>query len=100
MGVKPKKPSYTGNFVGQVDKTNGTKPGTAFGNGRSTQHWKWTGYDWVKISEKQYNALKDIQDKLKEGTPEEIDQTVDPSSIRFPADIASGGDSSYVLFSF
>ena len=58
MGVKPKKPSYTGNFVGQVDKTNGTKPGTAFGNGRSTQHWKWTGYDWVKISEKQYNALK------------------------------------------
>ena len=100
MGVKPKKPSYTGNFPGQVDKTTGTKPGSGLGNGTSTQHWKWTGYDWVKISEKQYNALKDIQDKLKEGTPEEIDQTVDPSSIRFPADIASGGDSSYVLFSF
>ena len=100
MGVKPKKPSYTGNFVGQVDKTNGTKPGTAFGNGRSTQHWKWTGYDWVKISEKQYNALKDIEDKLKDGAPEQMDAAIDPASIRFPADIATGGDSSYVLFSF
>ena len=25
MGVKPKKPKYTGNFPGQVDQTFGTK---------------------------------------------------------------------------
>ena len=99
MGTKPKKPKYTGNFPGQVDKTTGTKPGTGLDNGTSTQHWKWTGYDWVKIGDKQYNALKAIQKNLKD-PPGEIDASVESTSLRFPADIASGGDSSYVLFSF
>ena len=99
MGTKPKQPKYTGNFPGQVDKTTGTKPGTGLGNGTSTQHWKWTGYAWVKIGEKQYDALKAIQKNLKD-PPGEIDASVESTSLRFPADIASGGDSSYVLFSF
>ena len=96
MGVKPKKPKYNGNFPGQVDQTHGTKPGP----GGLTYNWKWTGYDWVKIGDKQYNALKAIQKQLKDGPAEEIDASVESTSIRFPADIASGGDSSYVLFSF
>ena len=45
MGVTPKKPKFKGTFVNQVSKTYGTKPGTAFGNGRSTRHWRWNGVD-------------------------------------------------------
>ena len=96
----PQKPKYKGNFPGQVDQSSAVKPGSGLGNGTLTYNWKWTGYDWVKIGDKQYNALKEIQNKLKKGTAEEIDATVESTSLRFPADIASGGDSSYVLFSF
>ena len=96
----PQKPKYDGNFPGQVDQSSAVKPGSGLGNGSLTYNWKWTGYDWIKIGDKQYNALKEIQDKLKKGTPEQIDATVESNSLRFPADIASGGDSAYVLFSF
>ena len=99
MGVTPKKPKFKGTFVNQVSKTYGTKPGTAFGNGRSTRHWRWNGVDWVKISKKQYDNII-TSDNYGKPSPGEIDATVDPLSIRFPADIATGGDSSYVLFSF
>ena len=99
MGVTPKKPKFKGTFVNQVSKTYGTKPGTAFGNGKSTGYWRWNGVDWVKVSKKQYDAIQGA-DNYGKPSPGEIDAAVDPLSIRFPADIATGGDSSYVLFSF
>ena len=99
MGVAPKKPKFKGKFVNQVEETFGTKPGTAFGNGKRSGYWKWNGVDWVKIRKKQFDALGGV-DNYGEPPAGEIDQTVVPGSIRFPADIASGGDSSYVLFSF
>ena len=58
MGVTPKKPKFKGTFVNQVSKTYGTKPGTAFGNGKSTGYWRWNGVDWVKVSKKQYDAIQ------------------------------------------
>ena len=105
MGVAPKKPKFKGRFVNQVEKTFGTKPGSGIvledgsRNNKSTGYWKWNGVDWVKIRKKEYDAFKN-SDNYGKVPPGEIDATVDPLSIRFPADIASGGDSSYVLFSF
>ena len=81
MGVTPKKPKFKGTFVNQVSKTYGTKPGTAFGNGRSTRHWRWNGVDWVKISKKQYDNIQGA-DNYGKPSPGEIDATVDPLSIR------------------
>ena len=105
MGVAPKKPKFKGKFVNQVEETFGTKPGSGIvnadgsRNNKRSGYWKWNGVDWVKIRKKQFDALGGV-DNYGEPPAGEIDQTVVPGSIRFPADIASGGDSSYVLFSF
>ena len=101
MGRSPKKPKFKGKFVNQVEMTFGTGPGTGIeGNrGKRTGYWKWNGVDWVRSSKKEYDAFRNSENYGKE-PPGEIDATIDPLSIRYPADIATGGDSSYVLFSF
>ena len=101
MGVAPKKPKYKGTFPNQVEETYGTGAGTGIeGNrGKRTGYWRWNGVDWVKIRKKQYDAIRGA-DNYGDPPAGEIDQTVAFNSIRYPADIASGGDSSYVLFSF
>ena len=105
MGVAPKKPKFKGKFVNQVEETFGTKPGSGIvnadgsRNNKRSGYWKWNGVDWVKIRQKEFDAFRG-SDNYGEPPAGEIDQTVAYNSIRFPADIASGGDSSYVLFSF
>ena len=95
MGIAPKKPKYKGRFNNQVETTTGTAPR----QGKPIGYWRWNGADWVKIRKKQYDAIKGA-DNYGKAPAGEIDATVDPLSIRYPADIATGGDSSYVLFSF
>ena len=105
MGVAPKKPKFKGKFVNQVEETFGTKPGSGIvnadgsRNNKRSGYWKWNGVDWVKIRKKEFDAFRG-SDSYGKPPAGEIDQTVAYNSIRFPADIASGGDSSYVLFSF
>ena len=109
MGKDPKKPTREPEFVNDVAVTYGTKPGSGIvnpdgtRNNKKTGYWKWTGSDWVKIRQKEYTTLLKNQNYFKNPYGEssiETDQTVTSGSIRYPADVASGGDSAYVLFSF
>ena len=109
MGTKGKKPTRKADFVNDVQITYGTKPGSGIvnkdgsRNNKNPTHWKWNGSAWVEIREKEYTTLLKNQDYFKNPYGEssiETDQTVNSGSIRYPADVASGGDSAYVLFSF
>ena len=109
MGKDPKKPTREPEFINDVAVTYGTKPGSGIvnddgtRNNKKTGYWKWTGSDWVKIRQKEYTTLLKNQNYFKNPYGEssiETDQTVNSGSIRYPADVASGGDSAYVLFSF
>tara|TARA_A200000159_G_C7318775_1_gene337876 strand:- start:560 stop:1831 length:1272 start_codon:yes stop_codon:yes gene_type:complete len=95
-------PVGNGKFVNDTKKTTYRRRGSGQDRGGAgVQHWRWNGNKWVKIGEKRYNAYqKEKEYFANAGEAAEIDAAIDPQSIRFPADIASGGDSAYVLFSF
>tara|TARA_A100000164_G_scaffold377975_1_gene418477 strand:- start:682 stop:1953 length:1272 start_codon:yes stop_codon:yes gene_type:complete len=95
-------PVGDGKFVNDTKKTTYRRRGSGQDRGGAgVQHWRWNGNKWVKIGEKRYNAYqKEKEYFANAGEAAEIDAAIDPQSIRFPADIASGGDSAYVLFSF